>query len=474
MSFILDALKKSQADRDANTASDDPAAAPEGEVGEEAEKKARIKRLAIIGGSGLLAIALLVGGLKFFLGTKEPAPQIAGQPQEQTDEAAGLAEEGPTEKADDTTGPAESPAPEPETEAVTEGEAPAEPPAAPDPMRPPTLVAMPSPTPEEEPDEDASAAAMAEAEPKPEPEPEPEPEAEPAAPVVKAEPVRKPEAPVRQAASSGTEEEWVEASLASVSDADLVQARSLEEQGLFEQAAAAYSRAIRRSPRAAEGYLGRGWSYLELGRLDQAVGDFTRAINRAPGLADGYLGRAWAYERKGSLSLAAGDYGELLRLDPANAHAAISRGIIGFQQGRFTAAARDFDRVVQGGDPGLAAFALIWRHVSQLRTGGDGAADLAVAAANIDLAAWPGPLATHFMGRGGEDRIMAAVEKAVTRQERLKRACVAHFFLGEAALAGGDAKRAEEHFRAAVDTGVVGYRQYWVAKAELDKLGSER
>src|SRR4029453_60785 len=65
--------------------------------------------------------------------------------------------------------------------------------------------------------------------------------------------------------------------------------------GKFKDAIAAYDKAIKAPPKAAEAYLGRGSTYAKLGQSDRAIKDYDEAIRLNPDLADAYYKRGDAH-----------------------------------------------------------------------------------------------------------------------------------------------------------------------------------
>ncbi len=284
--------------------------------------------------------------------------------------------------------------------------------------------------------------------------------------LVDVRPVRKPPPQVVTAPPAA---ETASVSLPKAQD-PLEQASAYERAGRFDKAQGYYTKAIRNNPKSAIAYVGRGWSLLELGKTDQAVGDFTRAIKYAPDHPDGYLGRALAQERIGRLGGSAADYSKLANLMPGNAEILLGRGVVGFQRQHFESAIADFQSVADGDSQALAHYALLWEYVSRARAGRkDPARRLRQRARRVNLGPWPGALIRHFMGTAEEAEVFNGVAEA-DAVERKKRTCVVHFYLGQVRLAAGAADEAAEHFRKAVATDAKSYRQYWAAKAELGHL----
>jgi tetratricopeptide (TPR) repeat protein len=101
--------------------------------------------------------------------------------------------------------------------------------------------------------------------------------------------------------------------------------------GQYEQAVAAFTRSIERSPGDYEAYVSRGCSYDMLGEVDKALADFDKAVeltrDSKPDLAEVYYNRGATYHQDGKLAEALADYREVLRLDSevADVHRFVAR-----------------------------------------------------------------------------------------------------------------------------------------------------
>jgi len=243
--------------------------------------------------------------------------------------------------------------------------------------------------------------------------------------------------------------------------------RGYEDKGLHEQAIDAYNQAIVLDPGFADAYFGRGWARLATGAYGDAAGDFQRMIALRPDAADAYFGRAWALEQQGDREQAIRHYGEAIRLQPDHADAHFSRGVLEFMAGRMEAAARDFAAVHGRATGRLKDYALLWRYVSEARGG-----IIAPTAAFDEWRAdgpWPGMLAKLFQGQATADQVLVAAKNRDAARQR-ENECIAFFFLAQHRLLAGDAKGAADYFRRTLATGVTHFRQYAAARAELDRL----
>ncbi|MEO5337529.1 MAG: tetratricopeptide repeat protein [Magnetospirillum sp. WYHS-4] len=446
MSFILDALKKSQKERDTGNApapvSADPAkaATPTDDAGGR-------KRLLVLGGGVGAAVLILGGGAAFFLmGGEAPPPQppqavAQPQPSEPEKEKAPAAPAPPEPTPAPAPAPVSAPPPEP-------APAPAPPPAV---AKPPIAITPPWLLPGMTPPLPPMAAPVD---------------------VAKLEPKLPPQTLAALKDVKGREaEEKPKSADAKPGEVrqHLIEARRLEREGRYELAIERYDQAIFAESGNVEAYLGRGWSRIALDRLDEAIGDFSQAARLAPRNADAFFGRAWARERKGLALQAHDDYGSVLRLSPGHGDAAMGRGVLSFQMGRFGQAGEDFGTALRGKDSRLAPYAALWLYVSRERGGARGMDTLKANAARFDLAQWPGPVVEHLVGRIDSARLLELAAKGGAKGGK-ERECVARFYLGQAALISGRKDEAIAHFRKALETEAGGFRQFWAAKTELERL----
>ena len=98
----------------------------------------------------------------------------------------------------------------------------------------------------------------------------------------------------------------------------------------------------------AEGQLEKGLTSLDGGRYQEAVAAFTKAIGMNPGLTDAYILRGIVYgEHLNKTDLAFNDFNKALKLDPANSNAYALRGATLAKMGEFDQAIQDFDQALK-------------------------------------------------------------------------------------------------------------------------------
>ncbi|MEE8393558.1 MAG: tetratricopeptide repeat protein [Rhodospirillales bacterium] len=425
MSFILDALKKSEMERQGATASKGVSAV------HSPQPETRRLRL-LIAASALVLGATGFGAFYWLQGAGQaPQPPIAAEqpppPQDTVNETAK-----PETKRD--------PEPQPvETEAAATTEAPK---AEPQPQ-PPTAMAKAGTG--GEPEETKAVSA-------PPPPAGPKP----------SEPASIPQ-PAPQTASSPRP-------VQGNADDHNKRGRAFENEGLYDRAIEEYTQAILLDPELAEAYLGRAWAHEANGNHDLAVRNYTRAIEIDPLYAEAYMGRGWAYEQSGDNLMAIKEYGRAIESMPNYTDAYFSRGILNFHQSELTAAARDFSSAFENGASGLRRYALLWLYLARTRSGEDGREELERRARFTNLTPWPGVIVKMYLEKASTGQVLAAT-KSSSPQKQLNKESVAFFFLGQYHLVRDEKDKAVEYFKKTLKTGVTSYRQYGAAREELRKMG---
>ena len=91
--------------------------------------------------------------------------------------------------------------------------------------------------------------------------------------------------------------------------------------------------AIRRHPKDAVGFNGRGDAYFESGEYDRAIQDYDLAIRLDPKADVAISNRGLAHLKLGRIEEAIADFDTALRLDPKNEEALYGRGVAKLQKG---------------------------------------------------------------------------------------------------------------------------------------------
>ncbi len=484
MSIILDALKKSEAERKANTGDTKNHARPS-QSGEPREPSApgspkglAPSKLTIVLIAGLV---VTIGGIGYMaLSVDEPStPKITQAPSEIIQEP-----ETAPETAQIKPEPKPLPKPEPaiQTMQTMQPEAGSEPAPAGKPASPvaPVSLNAPDPEPKPEPEPKIVPEPMAVADPLMPPEPEPVPVLEP---VPDAEPVPEPGPAVVNMAD--TKSEPVPAPTPNPrpgalpirvennrqAESHFKNAQQFDRDGHYAQANEQYSLAIKLLPGNAIYYLGRGWSYIARNNYESAILDFGTAIRLQKNFANAFYGRGWAYEKNAQPSQAMENYSQAIAISPGHVDAMFSRGFLKFYNNNMRHAEQDFTKVYETAATELKDFALLWSYLSYKRTTTPGAEPLQPYRDIKTGTTWPAIIYSAFMGRATTQQVVAAMKSDNTLTQR-RRESVGYFFLAQDRLIRGDLVMAAQYFQKTLQTGVTSYRQYPAAKIELKRLRS--
>ncbi len=221
----------------------------------------------------------------------------------------------------------------------------------------------------------------------------------------------------------------------------------------------------------AKSYVDKAWASIDKGLYNQAMRDLDRAVKLEPAYADAWFARGWTHEKSGKELSAIGDYGRAINAQPNHAFALFSRAYLNLYVADPRDAVTDFLRT-QGvaQDQSLKLYSQLWLYLSRMRTGENANARLHADLAGEKLDVWPAPLVQHYLGYLDEAGVIAAIDSESTPPSQAERRCTGYFFLGVKALEDGDKQRARTYFEKTLATGGVQFRQYDAAKRELDRL----
>ncbi len=214
-----------------------------------------------------------------------------------------------------------------------------------------------------------------------------------------------------------------------------------------------YTAALKPKPDDAALLAERGQSYHYNGQYVEAVADFEAAMRLKPSLVT-LMQRADSYRANGDYDRAIADYtaafgfdGKDANVEPWDIHN--ERAYAAFLATRFNDAAADFEQALTLGAKTLAddvlwrPYQTAWLHIARVRAGQNDAEELARNAAKIDLKQWPGTLIAFFLGQIKEEDIATPGSHGAGGRAR---ECNMAFFIGETALAKGDAATAGRNF----------------------------
>jgi len=141
-----------------------------------------------------------------------------------------------------------------------------------------------------------------------------------------------------------------------------LEAAELDAEQKYDEAIAAYSKAIKLNSEGSPAYRGRALAYAKKGNYRAAIADFSKAIEIDPTDVDAYNGQALSYTYLKEYSFALEGFQTVLELAPARADTYNDIGLIYQLQGENDQALRNFSRAIEL-DPGKQEKAYISRAI---------------------------------------------------------------------------------------------------------------
>jgi tetratricopeptide (TPR) repeat protein len=175
-------------------------------------------------------------------------------------------------------------------------------------------------------------------------------------------------------------------------------------------------------------YNNRALAHWVQGDADAAIADYDRALKLAPQYAEALQNRALAYEAKGRVKEAIADYSAAIAQATDDAFALENRGRAELYAGANKAAIHDLTQALALAPAN--AYAVLWLHIARVTAGEDDDFEFHQNTRNIDLAQWPGPILSLFLGTTTFDNIRVLVDAAPDRTSQAAWACEANFYGG--------------------------------------------
>jgi lipoprotein NlpI/transglutaminase-like putative cysteine protease len=218
----------------------------------------------------------------------------------------------------------------------------------------------------------------------------------------------------------------------------------------------------------AETLAARGEQFDHLGRMAEGQKDFDEAVRLDPQSSDAHAGLAVnaLMRRADAQAVAAAD--EALKLAPSDMAPRYTRAFAHYFQRNWAAAQDDFKQILSNRSEVERSYAAVWLYLATRRSGGDGVAAVAPYAPSASKPGWPHAVTQYLVGRASFDQAMAATLE--DNKPDAGRLCELYFYAGEKALIEGDARQARVYFTKALDTGVIEFNEYTMARRSLDQL----
>jgi lipoprotein NlpI len=245
--------------------------------------------------------------------------------------------------------------------------------------------------------------------------------------------------------------------------------------GAFAKAAGLYTQAIGSGhidgAALAGAYVKRGDTYRDQGLYDQAIADFSTALKITPGLAEAVNGRGLVFAKKGLYDQAISNYAAAIELKPDLAFAYTNLGRSYFFQGNFSKAVASFEDRLK--IKPRHVYPMLWLYLARARSGGEPMAELAGYIAGAKKGHWIYMAAQLYLGKATPEQVLDAARNG-NRHKLRERETEAYFYIGQYFLMNGDAKAAAGYFRNVIDLGISRFYEYTGAEVELRRMARAR
>ncbi len=213
-----------------------------------------------------------------------------------------------------------------------------------------------------------------------------------------------------------------------------------------------------------------GIGYYAKNDIDGAIKAWTQAVAFDPAYAHAYNNLGKAYLAKGDYKASIESYGTSIKLDPKHALSYKGRGIAEFLNGAKDKAQADFAQAatLEPNDP----YSLLWLELTKRRLGAKASPELAKAAMQVNMTAWPAPILLYYEGQMTPNELVSAAQH-VDQKVSKTRMCEVGFYAGELALAHGEKGDAISLFNHALDVCYNSVEEKTAAAAELKALGQK-
>jgi lipoprotein NlpI len=154
-----------------------------------------------------------------------------------------------------------------------------------------------------------------------------------------------------------------------------------------------------------------------------------------------------------------------LALAPSDLNSYDVRAYADYFSGNYSAARESLKKLL--GNPAAAekSYSAIWLYLATRRLGEEGTEAARRHLPTAAAPSWPYPILQMFIGSGSYEQ---ALKMAREGAQDPSRQCELYFYAGEKALLDGDLQVARDFFRKTIDTGVVEFNEYAMAKRRLE------
>jgi lipoprotein NlpI len=211
----------------------------------------------------------------------------------------------------------------------------------------------------------------------------------------------------------------------------------------------------------------RGLAEEDLGDFAAAATDFAEAKESDPKCAEAYLGAALNAMDTNAEQRVDDEVAKVLELMPTNSGSRYTRMFAHYDRGMYEEARDEALELLKDPDEVERSYAALWLYLSAHRLGdADGVLNGHFPSGSAPD--WPYPVLEMLANKiTMEKAIQDASDSGRQSPEKL---CELYYYAGERELLKGDQRKASEYLRKSVATSVSEFREYILAKHELERL----
>ena len=199
-----------------------------------------------------------------------------------------------------------------------------------------------------------------------------------------------------------------------------------------------------------------------LGREDEAAASLSQSLALQPDDPDALETAALTANLRGRQQESLEYANRVLQANPLAYWARMTRGRALYELGRYAEAGDDFNLAAQHMPEPNRGYAMIWQYLSQRRQGQN------ATLGTLQDGDWPSPLMKLLRGEQTEEQVRRIAQQ---RSDQTKgRLCELAYYLGELRWIEGDARSAQRLFQQVLQTQVVEFVEFPLARRALTRL----
>lgn len=223
-------------------------------------------------------------------------------------------------------------------------------------------------------------------------------------------------------------------------------------------------------PLRAQALVERGVQLTYVAMIQEAIADLEAAVRLDPSNADAHAGLAVNALLASRDDKAIEAASKAVQLSPTTISARYTRAYANYYKRNYRDARQELQDILNSRAEVDRGYAALWLYIAARREGADGREAIKPYVSADRGQNWPHPVLQYF--EGSIDIVRALAATSEDGKLNPGRLCELYFYAGQKLLLNGDVSGAQQYFRKSVETGVVEFNEYVLAKRELDRLAA--